>query len=130
MYPEEYKSYKIVNMISTIMRKALTKELEDWNPINEPEKLLLTMTDFKSQLLYQKDDNDDFDVYQSEEYRVIVNITEDIILPKINGCVFEWNIKEPNNMVLLMKALKGLLSEERLKTFIDGFIYPKLKYAV
>jgi tuftelin-interacting protein 11 len=127
-FKEEFHLFGILNLLYPLALPLLKKEIELWNPIEDPYLLVDFLSEWSSLLNYF---NDFDDVLISQTQSLLETVIEDVTLSPIINCILnEWEVYKPKNCIKLFECLADVISRPIYENIVNSILIPKLVKAI
>ncbi|GAM82187.1 hypothetical protein ANO11243_001660 [Dothideomycetidae sp. 11243] len=134
-HPHDIESCGLGDAAVSMLNRPFTKEVENWEPLHEPSRIVKDLMDLRPVLGLGKQDeiatNGDFDpvlrrYHKQKATTPFETLVYRVWLPKIRTTVITWDFQDPQPMIAVIEAWRPVLPPFVFANVVDQLIVPKL----
>lgn len=123
-YPAEYEEFNLVDLVPGVIGPLLQKELQNWDPIQDPSFAIQRIQNLKESIFENGDSKSDnlFDPYSSLIWFGIV--------PSIRKSINNWDPKNHSVLLNLLDTWASLLPSHILDNILEKMVLARISTGI
>ena len=126
-YPEEFHLHELSDEIALALEPLISKLYKNWNPLQKSDYGLETMAKMKNALTIS---NQVFALDSVDQTKAFDKLMWQIIVPCIRDSVRGWDVRQPNQMLVLIEKWVSLMHQSMVSSLMDQFVFSKLQMEI
>lgn len=126
-YNEEFHMHDLAYDIVQVFRPVVVAMLVDWKPLQQPEVGLELLSSLRSALTSS---SQVFTGCHGEPTEAYDRLMWEVVVPYIRDAVRVWNVRLPNEMLVLIEKWVSLMQQNVVSAILDQLIFSKLQMAI